>query len=326
VGPPVVKQRFLFAILSILLLSAPLTVEGQQAGKVWRIAYLSSADEHDPNDTAFDDAAKKLGYVEGQNLVMQRSYLGKRSVGVDEVMRDSVRFKPDVIVTWAIQWSAAAKRATSTIPVVFVSVRAPVERGLVGSLAKPGMNVTGLSTLPLDAKMFEVARELIPVLSRVAVLRSADDPPGVTEAQEMAARSLGVKLVPIPFSSNKDASNLLAIVGRSKAQVLVAPGTVLQHAHRKEIIQLAAKTRLPAVYGFREAVDEGGLISYGTDLKELSRRAAHFVDRILKGAKPADLPVEQPTKFELVINMRTARALGLTMPPSLVLQADHVIE
>ncbi len=324
---PALKRLLTF--LAVLAIAAPLTADAQPTGKVWRIAYLSSGDAHDPIDAAFDAAARKLGYVEGQNLVIERRFFGKGSVGPDDVMQEVLRLNPDVIVTWAIQWSAAAKRATSTIPVVFVSVRAPVERGLVVSLAKPGANVTGLSTFPvatLDPKMLEPARELIPQLSRVAVLRSADDPPGTIEAQESAARSLGFKLASIPFSTNKDASNLRAAIERSKVQVLIAPGTVLQFAHRKEIIRFTAAHRLPVVYGTREYVDNGGLISLGTDLKELARRAAFFVDRILKGAKPADLPVEQPTKFELVINMKTAKALRLTIPPSLLLRADQVIE
>lgn len=320
----------MLTVLAALLVASPLTVEAQPAGKIWRIAYLSSfATADNPIDAAFDAAMKKLGNVEGQNLVIERRFLGKHPVGLDDAVLEVVRLNADLMVTWGIPWSAAAKRATSTIPVVFVSVRAPIERGLVASLARPGANVTGLSTFPLaiiDPKMFELARDLVPHLSRLAVLRSTDDPPGTVEAQEAAARSLGLKLSATPFSNDKDASHLRAALERSKPQALVVPGTVLQFAHRETIIGLAAKKRLPVVYGAREYVDDGGLISLGTDLKELARRAAYFVDRILKGARPGDLPVEQPTKFEMVINMQTARELGLTVPPSLLLRADQVME
>lgn len=252
------RCRGLLTLLAVLTIATPLTVDAQPADKMSRIAYLPSGDGHDPIHAAFDAAARELGYVEGQNLVVERRFPGKGPVGHDAVMQEVVRLNPDVIVTWGIQWSAAAKRATSTIPVVFVSVRAPVERGLVASLAKPGANVTGLSTFPvatLDPKLLELARELLPQLSRIAVLRSADDPPGTIEAQESAARSLGCKLGPIPFGTSKDASNLRAAVERNKAQVLIVPGTVLQFAHRKEIIRLTETHRLPAVGGSARRVD-----------------------------------------------------------------------
>lgn len=299
-------------MLAVLAVATPHAVDAQPAGKTRRIAYLSSyAAAGNPIDGAFDTEMKKLGYVEGQGVVIERRFLGKHPIGHDDAVREIVRLGPDVIVTWGIPWSGAAKRATTTIPVVFASVRAPIERGLVASLAKPGANVTGLSTFPIaviDPKMFELARELIPQLSRGGVLRSADDPPGTVDAQEAAARSLGLRLSAIPFSSDADASHLRAAVERSSSQVLVVPGTVLQFAHREAIIGLAAKKRLPVVYGSREYVDAGRLISLGTDLKELARRAAYYVDRILKGTRPGELPVEQPTRFELVINMRTAKA------------------
>jgi putative ABC transport system substrate-binding protein len=194
------------SFLAALTIVAPLAADAQPAGKVPRLAYLSLGDGHDPIDAAFDAAVRKLGYVEGQNLLGERRFPGKGSVGRDGVVQEVVRLNPEVIVAWAIQWSAAAKRATSTIPVVFVAVRAPVERGLVASLARPGANVTGLSTFPvatLDPKLLELARELLPQLSRVAILRSADDPPGTIEAQESAARSLGLKLGAIQYEDGE---------------------------------------------------------------------------------------------------------------------------
>lgn len=242
------RRASLLAVLALGFLAAPLAVEAQPSGKMWRIAYLSLfANGANPIDGAFEAATRSMGYVEGQNLVIERRFLGKHPIRLDDAVTEVVRLNADVLVTWGIPWSAAAKRATSTIPVVFVSVRAPVERGLVASLAKPGANVTGLSTFPvaiIDPKMFELARELVPQLSRVGVLRSTDDPPGTREAQDAAARTLGLSLSAIPFSTDKDTSHLRAALERSKPQVLVVPGTVLQFAHREAIIALAAKKRV----------------------------------------------------------------------------------
>jgi putative tryptophan/tyrosine transport system substrate-binding protein len=277
----------LLVALPFLLGPGRLIAHAQQPEKVWRVSYLSlSAAGQDAIDAAFETAAKALGYVNGQNLLLDRRVLGTSSAGVDEVVAEVVRRNPDVIVAWAIQWSAAAKRATSTIPVVFVSVRAPVERGLVASLAKPGANLTGLSTFPLDAKLFELATELRPGLSRVAVLRSDDDPPGTRDIQASAARSMRVTVVPIPFNNDRDAANLGEVVVRQKAQTLIVPGTVLQFERRTEIVRATSK-RVPTVFGFREAVDDGGLISLG---------------------------------------LRTAKTLGLTIPSAVLLRADRVVE
>ena len=320
------------ATLALPLLAAPLVVEAQAPGKVWRIAYLGTTTSDSAARSlhaAFDTAMKQLGYVEGQNILIERRYLENQMDAADQTVQEMVRLNVDALVTWAIQLSAAAKRATSTIPVVFIAVRAPVERGLVASLARPGGNLTGLTTYPvetIDPKLFELARELVPQLSRVAVLRSSDDPPAAIANQENAARALGFKLTPIPFSNDKDASDAPAAVERSKAELLIAPDTALLYARRRDIVQFAAKRHLPVVYAFREAVEDGGLMALSTDLQELARQAARYVDKILRGAKPADLPVEQPTKFELVINLKTARALGLTIPPSVLARADEIIQ
>jgi putative ABC transport system substrate-binding protein len=327
-GPEDRAVRLTAAVI-VLLLAVSLTAGAQPAGKVWHIAHLSLAERPGRHHLVFEEAMKALGYVEGQNLVLERRFLGQRVERLDEALQDVVRLRVDAIVAWAAPLAAAAKRATTTIPVVFVGVRAPVERGLVSSLARPGGNLTGVSTFPvetIDPKLLELARELVPHLSRVAVLRSSVDPPGAVESQATAARALGLKLAPIPFSDERDVSNLPAAIERSGAQVLVAPDTPLLFSHRKQIVDLAAKRRLPVVYAFREAVEEGGLMALSTDFSESARRAAVYVDRIFKGARPADIPVEQPTKLEFVINARTARALGLPLPPSLLLRADHVIE
>jgi putative ABC transport system substrate-binding protein len=225
--------------------------------------------------------------------------------------------------------SLAAKRATSTTPVVFVAVRAPVERGLVPSLARPGGNVTGLSTYATDTtdpKLFEIAKELLPRLARAAVLVASTEPPGAASAREKAAQAVGVKVVSIPFTDEKDFANFPAAVDRSNAQLLIAPDNTMLYNRRKDVVRFAEARRLLAVYGFREAAEDGGLIALGTDLSELARRAAIYVDRILKGAKPGELPVEQPTRLQLVINMKAAKALGLTIPQTLLLRADQIID
>lgn len=318
----------LTALVAVLLFIGPLTAKPQQSGKVWHIANMSVGDKA-AHHVAFETAMKQLGYVEGQNLVIERRFLGGRLDATDEVMRDVVRRNVDLIVAWAAPMAAAAKRATSTIPVVFLAVRAPVERGLVPSLARPGANLTGISTFAvetIDPKLFELAKELAPQLSRVAVLRSSVDPPRAIERQERAARALGITLAPIPFSTLTDVGSAGDVLERSKAQVLIAPDTPLLYMRRKEIIQFAAKQRLPVVYPFREAVEDGGLIALSTDFQEMARRGAIYVDKIFRGAKAADLPVEQPTRLQLVINMKTARALGVTIPPSLLLRADQIVE
>ncbi len=272
---------------------------------------------------------KQLGYIEGQNLTIERRFLGKRQDTPDETLRELVRLDVDVIVAVATPAAAPAKRATTTIPIVFLSVRAPVERGLVGSLARPGGNITGLSTYAVDVidpKLLEIAKELLPRLERVAILSSSVDPPGATDVRERAARALGIKLAHIPFSNDADASRLPAAIEQSKPQALIAPDTPLHLARRKEIVEVAAKKRLPAVYAFRESVEDGGLMALSTDFYQLVRRGALYVDKILKGAKPGDLPVEQPTRLDFVINLKTARTLGLTIPPPLLLRADQVIQ
>src|SRR5262249_10430959 len=308
---------------------APHVPVAQQASKVWRIAYFSPIDSRNANDDAFDAAMKQLGYVEGQNLAIERRFTSdQRPEAQDEVIRELVRSNPDVIVVWAGGPALAAQRATNTVRIVFIGSRAAVERGIVPSLARPGGNITGTSTYAvetIDPKLFELAKELLPRLSLVAALRGID-PPGAIATQENTARSLGFKLAPIPFKNDEDASHVSVAVEHSRAQALIAPDTPLLLVRRKEIVQLAAKQRLPVVYAFREAVEDGGLIALYTDLKNLAQRSAGYVDKIFKGSKPGDLPVEQPTKMDLVINLKTAKTLGLTIPPSLLLRADQIIQ
>lgn len=322
-------HRRRFIATAVAMLATPLAYEAQSARRIWRIAILSPGSGRSPGDDAFDDAMQQLGYVQGENLLIERRDLESRYDAADQAVRDVLRLNVDVIVTWAIQTTAAAKRATNRVPIVFIAVRGPVERGLVPSLARPGGNLTGISTYPvetIDPKLFELAKELIPRVSRVAVLSSSADPPGATDARQSAARTLGLKLTLIPFSNNTDAENAPAAVERSQAQMLIAPDTPLLYVRRRDIVQLAITRRLPVVYAFREAVEDGGLMALSTDLKALARRAAAYVDKIFKGVKPGDLPVEQPTTLQLAINMKTAKALGLTIPRTLLLRADQVIE
>lgn len=319
----------LITLMVPLLFVTPLGAEAQQTGRVSRVAYLSLQSGPNAQAIGFDAAMKELGYVEGRNLLMERRFLAQRHVAVDEAVQEAIRLKVDVIVTGAIRLSAAAKRATSTIPIVFIAVRAPVERGLVTSLARPGQNITGMATFPvatIDSKLFQLVKEVVPHLNRVGVLRSVDDPPGASEAQENAGRSLGFKVTPIPFSNAKDASNLSAAIDRSSLQALIVPDTSLAYARRKEIVEVAAKRRLPVAYAFGDSVEDGGLIGVSVDFGEMGRHAALYVDKILKGAKPGDLPVEQPTRLDVAVNLKSAKALGLTIPRSLLLRADRVIE
>lgn len=312
-----------------LTLAAPLAVWAQQAGKVWRIAHLTLQYGPVPHYQAFETEMKQLGYIEGQNLIIERRFLGQRRDRIDEVLGEIVALNPDVIVTHAAPLTAAAKRATSTIPIVFVVVRAPVERGLVASLAHPGGNVTGIATFPvatIEPKLFQLAKELIQHIYRVAVLRSADDPPEAIEAQERTARSLHLKIAPIPFRNDRDVARLPIAIDEFKPQVLIAPDSSLLFTRRKEVVHSVAEKRLPTVYAFREAVEDGGLIAVSTDFEEMGRRAATYVDRILRGAKPANLPVEQPTTLKTSVNLKTAKALGLTIPASVLLRADEVIQ
>jgi len=316
--------------LAILASSQP--AEAQHPGKTWRVVYLStlkSSDKPNAKDAAFDAALKQLGYIEGRNVVIDRRRLGDRLDSVDDAIREVLRVNPDVLVTWAIQLSAAAKRVTNTVPIVFVAVRGPIERGLVPSLARPGGNITGIATYPIetiDPKLLELAKELVPGVSRVAVLRSSADPPGAIGRQQAAAQAVNVTLVPIPFSNENDVAAASSAIERSRTQLLVAPDSPLLYSRRKDVVQLAAKARLPAVYAFREAVEDGGLMALSTDLEEEARRAAAYVDKILRGTKPADLPVEQPTTLQFTINLKTAKTLGITIPPSLLLRADKVFE
>jgi putative ABC transport system substrate-binding protein len=316
------------------LLAAPFAAEAQQAAKIPRIGYLSTDLAGNPqNHEAFLQGLRDLGYVEGRNVVIEYRDADGKDARLPALAAELVALKVDVIVAAAGTLAAlTAKRVTTALPIVFIAVGNPVTSGLVTSLARPGGNATGLSavTTELVVKWLELLKQAAPGISRVALLWQpgalGETEKTVLREAEVAARALGVRLQSIEARDPADIDRAFSDMTRARVGALAVISTPMFGKERRRLLDLAAKNRLPTIFSFRSYVDAGGLMSYGADLGDLFRRAATYVDRILKGAKPADLPVEQPTKFELVINMKTAKALGLTIPPSILLRADQVIE
>jgi putative ABC transport system substrate-binding protein len=319
-------RRTFLAGTGAVLLAAPLAAEAQPAGKVYRIGFLRDGRPPQSYIEAFQQGLRERGYVDGRNVVVEFR-IGSLDQ-LPQLAEELVRLKVDVIVASPGSAALAAKKTTTVVPIVFATVNYPVEIGLVSSLARPGGNITGTSfnAAELAGKRLEVLKELVPTLRRVAVL---SHPPYHTNAMqlkeaEVAARTLGMQLEPVlVWGPNDFEAAFRAVRG---ADGLLQPDMPFFNTHRTRVVELAARSRLPAIYGFRSMVDAGGLMSYGPDVPDLHRRAAIYVDKILKGAKPGDLPVEQPTKFEFVVNLKTAKALGLTIPPSLLQRADEVIQ
>ena len=314
------------------LLTAPLAAEGQQAAKIFRMGYLAL----NPNphfQGAFRQGLRDLGYVEGRNLVIEDRDAGGKPERLPALAAELVALKVDVIVAASTPAALATKQATRTLPIVFTSVADPITSEIVPSLAHPGGNVTGLSVLApeLVGKCLEHLKQATPAVSRVAALwqpgavgeRTAKD---MLKSAEVAAQALGVRLQFLEARGPADLDRAFSEMTRARADALTVLTSTMLFGERRRLVDLAAKNRLPTVYPWREGVDAGGLMAYGPDLADLLRRVATYVDKILKGAKPGDLPVEQPTKFELVINLKTAKALGLTIPPSLLQRADQLIE
>ena len=326
------QRRSLMLLLGGALIANPLAARAQQ--KAMRvIGYLgSSSASLEPHYVeAFRQKLRELGHVEGENLTIEYRWAEGQDDRLPELAAELVRLQPDVIVTTGTPGTLAAKQATSTIPIVMASVGDPVGRGFVASLARPGGNITGVSNLAvaLTGKWLEYLKQIVPTLSQMAVLRNASNPTHAlfwAEAQSAAAR-LGLQLRGVEVRTSDDVDGAFATIIRERSAALVVlPDPLLAGCLRGRIAELAMKNRLPAMYTFKEQAEAGGLLSYGPSLSVNYRHAATYVDKILKGAKPADLPVEQPTKFELVINLKTAKALGLTIPQSLLLRADEVIE
>jgi ABC-type uncharacterized transport system substrate-binding protein len=315
-------------LVGVMLLAVAVRAEAQQAEKVPRIGYLAAGSSASSRVEAFRQGLRVLGYVEGKNIAVEyRHAEGK----VDEVARNAaemVRLKVDIIVTAGPTDTRAAKEATSTIPIVMTLDPDPVGNGFVASLARPGGNITGLSRLApeLSGKQLELLKEIVPRLSRVAVFGTSTEPGNAQSLRETerAAGALGVKLQYLDILASKDIETAFkaARTGRADA-VLVLASPIL--TRRKQIADRALTSRIPAIYDRREFVDAGGLMNYGVSISELDRRAATYVDKIFKGAKPGELPVEQPTKFEFVINLKTAKQTGLTIPPNVLARADRVI-
>jgi len=329
-----VDRRAFIGTIAGGLLGAPLAVGAQPAGKVYRIGYISNSPPNTPESSrlheAFRQGLRERGWVEGRNAVIEWRFAEGRMERFPDLAADLVRLKVDLIVTTGGPAARAAKQATTTIPIVAVAVSDPVGQGFVASLARPGGNVTGLATLfpELAVKRLGLLKEILPGVSRVAVLWNAANPGNVIilRGVQAAARTLGVTLQSREVRGPDDFEAAFAKMSRERHDALMILDDPLLFQYRASIVDFAAKMRLPTMHPFRESVEAGGLIAYSVNLAELNRRAAEYVDKILKGADPAELPIEQPTEFELVINLKTAKALGLTIPPSLLQRADQVIE
>jgi putative tryptophan/tyrosine transport system substrate-binding protein len=326
----VLTRRVFLGSLAGGLFAAPLAAEGQQA--VARIGYLTNHVASSPHlPEAFRQGLRDLGYVEGRNVMIEYRDAEGELERLRALAAELVALKVDVIVASAYPGTLAAKNATSTIPIIMVAVADPVRMGLIASLVRPGGNITGLTLLAgteIVGKHLELLKEAVPNLSRVAVLWNSANPMHALRLREVevAGRSLRVKLQILKAQGPEEFDSAFAAMTRERAGALYVVGDPVLSRHRKRLAELAAKSRLPAVYELKDHAEAGGLMAYGPSLLDMYRRAATYVDKILKGAKPADLPVEQPTKFELVINLKAAKALGLTIPQSLLARADEVIQ
>jgi putative ABC transport system substrate-binding protein len=324
----------LLVTLAIGLLAASLWADAQQAGKVYRVGYLGpptrKSVEHVVQE--FEQGLSRLGWVLGQNLLIEYRWAEGKYERLPALAAELVQLKVNVIVAPSSAPILAAKKATSSIPIVMIVPGDPVASGFVQSLARPGGNITGTTLfagLEIVGKQLQLLKEAVPPVSRVAVLWNPANPglKPVLREVETAARSLNIELQPVLEARRpEDFDNAFAVMRREHAGALFVLGDPMFVVHRARLAELATMSRLPTMFILREFVEAGGLMAYAANQRDLFRRAAVFVDKILKGAKPADLPVEQPTKFELVINMKTAKALGLTIPPSVLVRADQVIE
>jgi len=311
------------------LLAAPIAAQAQQLPKVSRIGVLEANPLLGAGD-AFRDGLRQFGYVEGKNIAIEWRLAHARAERFPELAAELVRLKVDVIVATNNPAVAAAQKATKTIPIVMVIVTDPVRLGFVTSLARPSGNITGLTiqTPELAGKRLQLLKEAVPNLARVAVLWDSTEPGRrqLVKEAEVAAPTLGLQVQTLEARNSRDVGSAFTAMTRERAGAVLVYGSSMLAAHRAAIAELAAKSRLPTMCVASEWMDAGFVMSYGPSLNDMYRRAPYFVDKILKGAKPGDLPVEQPTKFELVINTKTAKALGLTIPQSVLQRADQVIE
>ena len=326
------NRRELITLLGGAAVAWPVGAGAQQAGKI-RIIGILSAGSFNPtvlSVTVLPDALRALGWIEGKNIVFERRYAENRVERLPELAAELVRLNVDVIVGIGTLAPLAAKRATTTIPIVMTAAGDPLGSGLVASLARPGGNVTGMSLMAPDlgGKRLELLKELLPRLARVAVLWNAANPYAaiVFKETQAAGRTLGIEVQSLEVRSPNDFDGAFEAARKQRPNALITVEDPLTFNYQKRIADFAVANQLPSLHGLREFVVAGGLMSYGANAADLFRRAASYVDKILKGAKPADLPVQQPTTFELVINAKTAKALGLEIPPTLLARADEVIE
>jgi len=320
-------------VCALTLLLSPTVAGSQQSAKVYRIGTLtvSPADRAHHFLIAFEERLRELGYVKGSNVVYEHRFADGRPERLPELARDLAALSVDVIIAGNNASIAAAKKVTSKTPIIMTYSVDPVGVGFVAGLAHPGGNITGLTAdvaAEIWGKRLELVREVVPRAAHVAVLSDPGFPgmPSAWKALENAATTLGVQLQSVDVRRLEDFDPAFTVISTKRPGALVVAADPLTYTRRREIAATAARHRIPAIYAFREAADEGGLMSYGVNIPGLYRRAAYFVDRILKGAKPGDLPIEQPTTFELVINVKAAKSLGLTLSQSLLLRADQVIE
>jgi len=319
-------------LIAVVLLAVEVIAEAQQAGKVPRIGILSaSAASLNPDRTeAFRQGFRELGYVEGKDIVIEYRYAEGKFDRLPALAAELVRLKVDVIVTRGAAPTRSAKEVSNTIPIVMSSGGDPVTDGFVASLARPGGNITGLSTYApeISGKQLELLKEIVPRLSRVAVLGTSTIPGHAQSLREieLAAGALKVQLQYLDVLGPKDIETAFRAASKGRAEALLVLGGSVLASERTHILESAVKRGLPAIYAARQSVDDGGLMSYGVNLTDLDHRAAAYVDKILKGRKPADLPVEQPKKFEFIINLKAAKQIGLTIPPNVLARADKVIK
>jgi putative ABC transport system substrate-binding protein len=326
-----VRRRRFFALLGGAVALPALARAQQQTGKVYRIGYLGTGTIAPSLLEAFRQGLRELGWVEGRNVVIDYRFAEGQADWLPGLAEELVRLEADVIAASPTPAALAARDATRTIPIVGISFDNPVEHGLVASLARPGGNVTGLSYSvgpEIFGKDLELLREVIPAVRQVAVLSNSANPNHALMISnvETAARSLGLELVLFEARAADELDGVLAAMARARVEALFVFGDPLFGVHRARLAELTAQHRLPTMYTNRPHVEAGGLMCYGPSFPDLWRRAASYVDRILKGAKPADLPVEQPSKFELVINVRTAKTIGLEFPQSILMRADEVLD
>jgi putative ABC transport system substrate-binding protein len=326
------KKKIISFVLGALLLALSVPIEAQQPKKVPRIEYLTAAylAAIAARIEAFRQGLRELGYVEGKNIIIEWRAADGKPDRLPALAAELVRLKVDIIVSAGPTVTRPAKEATTTIPIVMTFDNDPVGSGFVASLARPGGNITGLSTLApeIGGKQLELLKEVIPKLSRVAVFGTSTAPGNAQSLKEieLVAKAFGVQRQYLDVKDHKDIETAFQAARKGRADAVLVLISAVIFSQRKQLVDLAVKSRLPAIYPWPEFVEDVGLMSYGVRVTDLDRHAATYVDKILKGAKPADLPVEQPTKFEFIINLKTAKQIGLTIPPNVLARADKVIK